>query len=630
MTTKKRVLPALVFSLFAATAAGSASAQQFSQTVVFGDSLSDAGYYRPFLTALGLPAPLVSQLGRFTTSPGPVWSELITTYYGGTPAPSNAGGNIFAQGGARVAVDSSSTPPGNAQRPVSTQITEFLARSNGVADPNALYAIWAGANDVIQSLQGAGAGTIPQSQLPTIITNTANAEIAQIARLQAAGARYIIVVGLPNIGGTPAFQAAGTATATGAAQLSAGFNTALFTGLAASGIHVIPVDAGAFLADVVANPSRDGFTNITVPACGAFPPFSSGPDALFCPPNVQATNGAQTYLFADGIHPTTAAHAEIAQFIEGMITGPAEYSLLAEVPLRSRQGHVRSVFEGLAGTANDSVGRWSIWATADKGNFDVDTSMGVVGLDSSNKSGTIGVSARVSEGVSIGVAVGKTTADATFGGNNGAFRTNETVFSAYAQARWGGLYADGIVSIANLDFSNVSRNIPIGPTVRVATADPSGSNASAYFDLGYDFRIDRFTVGPLVSVTSQNVDINAFDESGADSSNLHIGSQSRKSEVWSVGAKASLDMGSWSPWIRITADKERKDDLRFVTAMPLSLASNNSYSIPAYSFDTSFVTGAVGVRGHIERIGLSLAYYKVSGRSGIKEDGVTGMLSYKF
>lgn len=630
MKTKKRVLPALIFSLFAATAAGSASAQQFSQTVVFGDSLSDAGYYRPVLTALGLPASLVSELGRFTTSPGPVWSELITTYYGGTPAPSNAGGNIFAQGGARVAVDSASTPTGAAQRPVSTQITEYLARSNGVADPNALYAIWAGANDVIQSLQGAGAGTIPPSQLPAIITSTANAEIAQIARLQAAGARYIIVVGLPNIGATPGFQAAGPTTAGGATQLAAGFNTALFTGLAASGIHVIPVDAGAFLADVFANPSRYGFTNVTVPACGAFPPFSSGPDALFCPPNVQAPNGAQTYLFADGIHPTSAAHAEIAQFIEGMITGPAEYSLLAEVPLRSRQGHVRSVFEGLASTASDSVGRMSVWATADKGNFDVDSSMGIVGLDSSNKSGTIGVSARVSEGVAIGVAVGKTTADASFGGNNGSFRTNETVFSAFAQGRWGGLYADGIVSIANLDFSSVSRNIPIGPTVRVATADPSGSNASAYFDLGYDFRIDRFMVGPLVSVTSQNVDINAFDESGADSSNLHVGSQSRKSEVWSVGAKASIDMGAWSPWIRITADKERKDDQRFVTAMPLSLASNNSYSIPAYSFDTSYVTGAIGVRGHIDRIGLSLAYFKVSGRSGIKEDGVTGMLSYKF
>ncbi|HEX4333782.1 MAG TPA: autotransporter domain-containing protein [Usitatibacter sp.] len=631
MKTKRRVLPALVFTLFAATAAGSASAQQFSSTIVFGDSLSDDGYFRPVLSALGLPAPLVSQLGRFTTSPGPVWSELVTEYYGGTPAASNAGGNIYAQGGARVTADSSSTPAGAAQRSVSTQITEYLSKTGGTADPHALYAIWAGANDVIQTLQAAGAGQIPASQLPTIITDTANAEIGQIARLQAAGAKYIIVVGLPNIGATPGFQALGPATAGGATQLSAGFNTALFTGLAASGIHVIPVDANAFLAEVFANPSRYGFSNVTVPACKAFPPFSTGPDAFFCPPgNTLTPDASQTFLFADGIHPTTAAHAEIAQFIEGMITGPAEYSLLAEVPLRTRAGHMRTVWEGLAGTANDSIGRMSIWATADRGNFDVDTSMGVVGLDSTNKSGTIGLSARVSEGVAIGVAVGKTQSDATLGGSNGAFRTNETVFSAFAQGRWGGLYADGIVSIADINFSNTSRNIPIGPTVRVATSSPSGSNASAYFDLGYDFKFKRVSVGPLVSVTSQNVDINAFDESGADSSDLHIFSQSRRSEVWSVGVKASLDMGAWSPWVRITSDKERKDDGRFVTAMPLSLASNNSYDIPAYNFDTSFITGAVGVRGRIDRIGLSIAYYKVSGRSGLKEDGVTGMLSYRF
>ena len=142
MKTKKRILPALLLSLFAGAAATTASAQtaHFSNVYVFGDSLSDAGYYRPFLAGLGLPAPVVAQLGRFTTNPGPVFSELISQYYGVMPNPSNVtGGNIFAQGGARVADPSPLTPSSQAQRPVSTQITEFLARNNGAADPNALY-----------------------------------------------------------------------------------------------------------------------------------------------------------------------------------------------------------------------------------------------------------------------------------------------------------------------------------------------------------------------------------------------------------------------------------------------------------------------------------------------------------
>ncbi len=357
MKTKNRVLPALLLSLFAAGAASQAHAQKFSNTVVFGDSLSDDGYFRPVLAALGLPPATVATLGRFTTSPGPVWSELVTTYYGGTPAASNAGGNIFAQGGARVASDSSSTPPGAAQRSVVTQVNEYLTRNGGAADPNALFAIWAGANDVIQTLQGVGAGTIPASSVTTIITNTANAEIAQVARLQAAGARYVVVFGLPNIGGTPGFQAAGPATAAGATQASQGYNTALFTGLASAGLHVIPIDAYSFLSEVFANPARYGFSNVTVPACKPFPPFSTAPDAFFCPPgNTLTPNAAQTFLFADGIHPTTAAHAEIAQFVEGMISGPAQYSLLAETPLRTRAAHVRTIYEGLASTAGSSVG----------------------------------------------------------------------------------------------------------------------------------------------------------------------------------------------------------------------------------------------------------------------------------
>src|SRR6187455_2909520 len=101
MKTKKRVLPALLVSLFAGLGATGAQAQaaQFSGFYAFGDSLTDAGYYRGFLASAGVPAALVTEMGRFTTNPGPVWSEIISRYYGFTPGPSNANnGNIFAQG----------------------------------------------------------------------------------------------------------------------------------------------------------------------------------------------------------------------------------------------------------------------------------------------------------------------------------------------------------------------------------------------------------------------------------------------------------------------------------------------------------------------------------------------------
>src|SRR5882672_2304548 len=276
MKMKKRVLPALLLSLFAGAVAQEAGAQQFTRVVVFGDSLSDAGYYRPFLASLGLPASVVSTLGRFTTNPGPVFSELLTTHYGYTPAPSNvSGGLIFAQGGAPVALASPLTPPGQAQRPVSTQVGEFLGANGGAADPGALYSVFAGANDIFVNLSTFQAGAITQAQLQTNVLAAATAEVQQIARLQVAGARYIIVAGLPDIGGTPAFAAADAATRGAVTQLSAGYNTTLFSGLASAGIRVIPIDSFTFFTELRNNAAAFGITNTTGMACGPFPPITT-------------------------------------------------------------------------------------------------------------------------------------------------------------------------------------------------------------------------------------------------------------------------------------------------------------------------------------------------------------------
>jgi outer membrane lipase/esterase len=632
MKMNRRVLPTLLLSMFAGTLAPTASAQlaHFSNVYAFGDSLSDAGYYRPFLASLGLPASVVSQLGRFTTNPGPVFSESISQFYGVTPGPSNAsGGNIFAQGGARVATASPLTPPGAAQRPVSTQIDEYLLRGNGAADPNALYSVWAGANDIFVNLGIFQAGGITQAQLQTNVLAAATAEIGQIARLQAAGARYILVFGIPNIGGTPQFAGAGAATQGAVTQLSAGFNTTLFTGLVTAGIRVIPVDTFSLLNEVAASPATYGFTNITTPACGAFPPITTATtiSAQFCLVGTNVVPGGQnTYLFADGVHPTTAAQAIVAQFVESLIEGPTAYSILPEAALRTRDGHVRTINDGLASGGQAAIGKFTVFAAADRGTFDFDP-----GTKSTNRSGSIGATVRVSEAMTLGAAVGKSTSDGHLGDNMGGYHSSETVASAFGSMQWGNFYGTAIVSIANISFTDVSRNIVLGPAVRTATARPDGSNASAFVTLGYDFPIGNLRIGPLVSINSQNVDVNAFDEDGAGSANLHIGAQSRRSEIWSAGVRASMAMGPWTPWLRITADKERKDDARFVTASPLSLVSGNSYDLPAVSSDSSFITGAIGIRGTImERVGVSLSYYKVSQRQGIKDDGVSGMLSYRF
>lgn len=633
MKMKKRVLPALVLSAFAALGAAEAQSSQFSAVYGFGDSLSDAGYYRGFLLGVGLPQATVDAMGRFTTNPGLSWVEYVAQFYGVPALPSNvSGGTIYAQGGARVAASNeASTPPGFAQRPVSTQVNEFLA-ANSAADPDALYTVWAGANDVFFNLGAFQAGAITQAELQANVLGAAGAEIQQIARLRAAGARYIMVATLPDIGVTPAFAAAGAATQGAVTALSAGYNTTLLTGLAAAGIRVIPVDAFSLLTEVRLNPAAFGITNVTGVACGPFPPFSSTPNSLFCNPSNTVPGGADTYLFADGVHPTTAANRIVAQFATSLIEGPSQQGLLAEAALRTRAGQIRAIGDGVIAARRSDVGGVHVFAGLDGTEFDIESGLGNTGLDSRTNSATIGVTARASDTVTVGASYGRSRNRGTFGMSAGGYNARENVWSLFASLKLGGFYGTGIVSMADLDFTGIHRNVTLGPSVRVAESSTEGANSSAHLTAGYDFPLGRLTIGPTVAVTTQNVTVNGFDESGAGAANLRIHEQKRKSEVWSAGLRASMSFGRWTPWLRVTADKERRDDVRLVTATPLTLAAiGSSYDVPTYSPDTTFTTGAIGVNGWItDRVALSVAAFKVQGRSGIDESGANAMISVRF
>ena len=115
--SKSRSTPAFA-ALAAALALATApalAADTFSRTVVFGDSLTDAGYFRPLLVQQN---PQAAILGRFTTNPGLVWAEWLALHYGTNAAPTGNGqsGDNYAAGGAMVATDRVGPPFGLSRR----------------------------------------------------------------------------------------------------------------------------------------------------------------------------------------------------------------------------------------------------------------------------------------------------------------------------------------------------------------------------------------------------------------------------------------------------------------------------------------------------------------------------------
>jgi outer membrane lipase/esterase len=261
-----------------------ASAGSFSSVISFGDSLSDTGNIS-FATG-GFPPPPYTP-GRFTSNfqdgtPGQVWVEHVSAHFGASSVSTLNGGTNYAWGGSRIGPDNAGFPPS-----LLDQHNFYLNDASGMADPNALYTVFGGGNDVI-----AGATGDSVAGVSTIINNLADA-----------GGKFFFVPNLPDIGMTP--QGLDDA-ATGAALsvLTMDFNDELSLALdaieQARDITIIRFDLFSLFNDVIADPMAFGLTNVA-DRC-----FDEGAGTL--------CNDVDSYLFFDGIHPTAQGHALVAGY----------------------------------------------------------------------------------------------------------------------------------------------------------------------------------------------------------------------------------------------------------------------------------------------------------------------------
>ncbi len=254
--------------------------------------------------------------------------------------------------------------------PVSTQLANYFVSSDSTADSDALYTVWAGANDIF-----AGSD----------LTTTANELSDLLTQLSNAGAKYILVPNLPDIGSAPApvfgaIQAVGAENAalntalgtaavilatpanspadqaavrqlaldtaegilgTGATGLltptyeaySAGFtapvdtyNAALAAALLTNNANIIGLDAYTLFAEIMADPAEFGLLNVTGMAS-----FSALQATVANASNILDAD-VTPYLFADGVHPSTDGHQIIAQYALSVLEAPALISSLAEIP----------------------------------------------------------------------------------------------------------------------------------------------------------------------------------------------------------------------------------------------------------------------------------------------------------
>jgi len=317
----RKILFLVAVAAVLATTSSFGQAPAFSQIVLFGDSLSDTGNVRARTSAkssgaIDYPSHTFNyDNGRFTndtdTDPAShtylgVWHEQLARTFLGLPAASNSlgGGVNYAFGGATTMngthEEVEKTPVADITITIDDmgkQMDDYFA--NHVFDPNALFIVWGGSNDIRNDDTSAN------------VIATVGRVDNLVSRLATAGARYILVPNVGPIGDTPRYF--GTLKGATANQASAEYRKelaaslqALQSTLASQGFTpaIYRVDEWADTVRVFSNGPRFGFTNLTNPAQDN---SSANPDQ---------------YIFWDDLHPTTAGHYRLALTAYNAIVNP--------------------------------------------------------------------------------------------------------------------------------------------------------------------------------------------------------------------------------------------------------------------------------------------------------------------
>jgi phospholipase/lecithinase/hemolysin len=229
--------------------------------------------------------------------------------------------------------------------PIKTQIANHLARFTTFKSSDLIFLI-GGLNETfiqfetfaataaqVQADAAAGKITADQANLALFQAQTlAQAEMKKAAlelagyvgsEILAKGGKYVAVLNPYDLAQSPfggTLPASVKPVLTGLIDV---FNLWLREGL--TGQPVLWIDSHAFFQQVISTPATFGFSNVTVPACDAakIQAITSGAvtsgSSLFCsstpgaPYNGLRTGAdATTWLFADGVHPSTGGHKALS------------------------------------------------------------------------------------------------------------------------------------------------------------------------------------------------------------------------------------------------------------------------------------------------------------------------------
>lgn len=632
--------------------AGLATAEElrFDDLYIIGDSLSDAGAYSQSVIAGGMGALPVINYKFLTNAPdgssltyGEVLGQelglsLGPNVYSGVPAAGQGevalGGTIYAEGGSRV------TDPqgigfnpslGITTRSLSEQVDRLLADRTEFGD-NDLVILWGGANDVFAQAGAVGGGLIAPQDAAANMAQAATELVGLVERVRDAGAESVIVVTIPDIGTTPFGIASGPQGAGLQTALTDAFNNTL---LASIGDRAVIVDSQKLLGAVQADPAKYGFTApnaAVVPAC---------PDtALSCVQGFNASADSEDRVFADGVHPTTAAHQIFGQAAFAGLQAATQTGAISVATMTALRQHGLSIENRMNPTVlrttdengnarRREVGEVDVYASLDIGRFEADAQQVTPGIEGSTKVLKVGADIAVAPNATIGAGISLDYGEVDFDNDAGGFDSDLVIGVVFGQiALSPKYYLNAAFGGGRIDVDDITRSFTLGPATERYTADTEGSYRFARIGGGALYSLnDQVRLNPFAHYTWEKVSIDGFTESNGAAS-LSFGDTEYESRRITAGLSAIFapqNMDGWLFNLRGSVEHDFNDDPLEVSLGP-DADTLGSVSAPRPDQTWGYISGSV-----IKEFG-SGSFLSLTGASSVGLDGsrgFTGAVTYK-
>jgi fibronectin-binding autotransporter adhesin len=219
-------------------------------------------------------------------------------------------------------------------------------------------------------------------------------------------------------------------------------------------------------------------------------------------------------------------------------------------------------------------------------------------------------------------------------GDTGNTQINSALFGGYASYTQGGFYADGIVG-GGYNGYRVRRGIRFSTIDRTARSQPNGGQFNASLNLGYDWELGKFTLGPIAGVQYAYAGIAPFSETGADSLDLRVGQQNVNSLRTTFGGRIAYtwnvtDRIAIIPEVRMFWQHEFLNNPRNISS------ALDGGSGPTFGYETSApardsVFAGAGVSAQFGERWNAFFYWNVDfGRQDYFGNSISGGLNWKF